>query len=98
MGKKRNSYDAEFKLKVVLESMQRDTTIEEVKVKYGISSSVINKWRKQFRENAHQAFDHNLSKKSSKRKPEESPEYLKSLIGDLTVENTILKKALSVWD
>jgi transposase len=98
VGKKRNSYDAEFKLRVVLESMQRDTTIEEVKVKYGVSSSVINKWRKKFKENASQVFDRGQGKKTSKKKPEDSPEYLKKLIGDLTVENTILKKALSVWD
>lgn len=97
MGKKRSRYDTDFKLKVVLESLQRDTTIEKVRMKYNISPTAINKWRKQFRNNAHLAFEAQ-SKRKAKQSEEESPGYLKKVIGDITVENSILKKALSVWD
>ncbi len=38
---KRKQYTAEFKAKVVLESLQRDTTIEEVRKKYGVTNSMI---------------------------------------------------------
>ena len=38
---KRKQYTPEFKAKVVLESLQRDTTIEEVRKKYGVSNSMI---------------------------------------------------------
>ena len=48
MDTKRKSYTPEFKLKVVLESMQRDTTQEEVYKKFGIASSMIHRWRKEF--------------------------------------------------
>jgi hypothetical protein len=44
MDNKRKSYTPEFKLKVVLESMQRDTTQEEVCQKFGLSSSMIHRW------------------------------------------------------
>jgi hypothetical protein len=39
---------SEFKAKVVLESLQRDTTIEEVRRKYGVSSSMIHRWRQEY--------------------------------------------------
>jgi transposase len=95
MGK-RKSYDGDFKVKVVLESMQRDTTIEQIRIKYGIAPNLVNKWRNQFKQNAHKAFQ--IDSNQKKPKQGENPEYLKKVIGDLTVENDILKKALSVWD
>jgi transposase len=45
MANTRKQYTAEFKLKVVLESLQRDTTIEEVRKKFGVSTSMIHRWR-----------------------------------------------------
>ncbi len=56
MDSKRKSYTPEFKLKVVLESMQRDTTQEEVCQKFGISSSMIHRWRKEFQAGAASIF------------------------------------------
>jgi transposase-like protein len=47
MDSKQKSYTPEFNLKVVLESMQRDTTQEEVCKKFGISSSMLHRWRKE---------------------------------------------------
>ena len=49
MDSKRKSYTPEYKLKVVLESMQRDTTQEEVCKKFGISSSMFIAGEKSFR-------------------------------------------------
>jgi transposase-like protein len=93
----RKVYDADFKARVVMESLQHNVTLEQVKRKYFVAASVINRWRNQFRQNAHLAFTEPV-KKSKEKARSESPEYLKRIIGDLTVENDILKKALSVWD
>jgi transposase-like protein len=43
MSDPRKSYTPELKLKVVLESMQRDTTQEAVCKEYGISSSMLHR-------------------------------------------------------
>lgn len=94
--KKRKSYDSAFKLQVVLDTMRPDRTIEQVRVRYGVHATQINKWRAQFKQHAHLVFEQVA--KSKKPDEQESPEYLKRIIGDLTVENDILKKALSVWD
>ena len=96
MGQKRKNYDNEFKSRVVLDSLQKTITQEKVMAKYGIIASVLHRWRKQFLDNAHKVFDHQAVK--PKQKESDSPDYLKKIIGDITVENEILKKALSVWD
>ena len=64
MDKKRKSYTPEFKLKVVLESLQRDTTQEDVCKKFGLSSSMIHRWRKEFQTTAASVF-------SDKRDPKQ---------------------------
>ena len=96
MDNQRKSYTAEFKLKVVLESMQRDTTQEAVIKEYGISSSMLHRWKKEFQQHAADAFQ---DKRDPKQKamaqgyaPGESPDDLKKIIGNLTVQNEILKK------
>ena len=94
--KKRNQYTAEFKAKVVLESLQRDTTIEEVRKKFGVTNSMIHRWREEFKKNLPQLFE---DKRNPKAKAQsqgyaagQSPDDLKKIIGELTVQNETLKK------
>src|SRR5256885_11704677 len=96
MDHPRKSYTAEFKLKVVLESMQRDTTQEAVCKRFGISSSMLHRWKKEFQQHATSVF---YEKRDPKQKaqaqvyePGESPDDLKKIIGALTVQNEILQK------
>ncbi len=96
MENKRKQYSAEFKLKVVLESLQRETTLEEVRKKFGVTNSMIHRWRQEFQANAASVF---IDKRNPKQKaqaqgyaPGESPDDLKKIIGELTVQNEILKK------
>lgn len=93
----KKQYSAEFKFKVVLESFQRDTTIEEVCRKFALASSVIHRWRKEFQEHGPSIFadkrDPQTHRQAQGFAPGESPEDLKKLIGELTVQNDILKKS-----
>ena len=93
----KKQYTAEFKFKVVLESLQRDTTIEEVCRKLGLASSVIHRWRKEFQEHGPSIFadkrDPQMRRQAQGFAPGESPEDLKKLIGELTVQNDVLKKS-----
>ncbi len=93
----RRHFTPEFKLKIVLESMQRDTTIEEVRRKYNLNWSVINRWRKEFQANAHEVFadkrNPGVKAKAQGYPPGQSPDELKRLIGDLTIQVEVLKKA-----
>jgi len=93
----RKQYAAEFKLKVVMESFQHDTTQDEVCRKFSISSSTLHRWRNEFQEQAAKIF---LDKRDPRKKaqangfePGESPDELKKIIGELSIQNEILKKA-----
>jgi transposase len=98
MDSKRKSYTPEFKLKVVLESMQRDTTQEEVCKKFGVTSSMLHRWRKEFQAQAASVFhdkrDPKQKAQSQGYEPGESPDDLKRIIGELTVQNEILKRSM----
>ncbi|MEA2056416.1 MAG: transposase [Patescibacteria group bacterium] len=87
-SKRGRRYDSKFKLQMVLETLDRNTTINSIKKKYDISNKAITSWRKKFFSLAHTVFD----KKQHKIKLSESPEELKKIIGELTVQNEILKK------
>ncbi|MBD3250010.1 MAG: transposase [Candidatus Pacebacteria bacterium] len=91
-SKRGRRYDSKFKLQVVLESLDKNTTLNSVKKKYDISSKAMTSWRKKFFKLAHTVFD----KKQKRVEPSESPEELKKIIGELTVQNEILKK-LSIY-
>jgi transposase len=87
-------YSPEFKLKVVLESCQRDTTIEAVKTKFGVANTALYAWRDEFKSLAPTIFTKEMKGKRSQTKtsPGQSPDELKRIIGELTVQNEILKK------
>ena len=92
----RRQFTPEQKLQVVLESLQRDTTLEAVSRKYSIVTSVIIRWRKEFKEKTVIVFSDKRNPRgkalANGYKPGESPDELKRIIGDLTVQNEILKK------
>ena len=52
----KKTYTSEFKVKVVLESLQRDTTVEAVCQKFGVSRSQLWRWRQEFQERAPDLF------------------------------------------
>jgi transposase len=99
-SKQRKTYTPEQKLKIVLESMQRDTTIEAVRIKYGVAGSALHRWRDEFRRAqvslAESAFGDKRNPKSkairSGYEPGQSPDELKKIIGEQTVQIEILKK------
>ncbi len=47
---------ADFKVQVVLESYQRDTTLEEVCQRFEVPLAHVHRWRQEFQEKAPQLF------------------------------------------
>jgi transposase-like protein len=96
----RKTYTPEQKLRIVLESFQRDTTIEAVRLKYGLAGSVLHRWLDDFKQAqaamADSAFGdkRNLRSKAvrSGYEPGQSPNELKRIIGEQIVQIEILKK------
>jgi len=51
MSTKRKTYSADFKAKLVLESLEGDKTINEIASKYEIIPKNLTNWKKQFLDN-----------------------------------------------
>ena len=57
MSRKRTTYSAEFKSKVVLEILEGEKTLNEIASKYDLLPKNIQNWKRQFLDNASLAFD-----------------------------------------
>lgn len=101
MSKKRKSYSAEFKTKVVLELLEGEKTVNEVASKYEILPKSLQDWKKQFLSNASLAFDKSAAVKEYKEKISEletQSERLAKKVGTLSIERDWLEGKLSSLD
>ena len=57
MSRKRKTYSAEFKAKIVLEILEGEKSLNEIASKYDLLPKNIQNWKKQFLDNASLAFD-----------------------------------------
>src|SRR5260370_41528917 len=91
----KKQYTPEFKAKVVLESYQRDTTIEAVRKKFGVSKSMIHRWRQEVETNLPLLFTDKRNPKAKGQAqgyhPGESPDNLKKPIAKRPLHNRMLK-------
>ena len=89
MSKKRKSYSAEFKTKVVLELLKEEETAASIASRYGVTVQTLNQWKKKFLENATLAFDVGEATKEYRQrieKLEQENEALAKSLGKTTVE------------
>ena len=94
MKTKRRQFGAGFKTKVVLEALKERQTISELAEKYQLHPNQITTWKKQFLDNAEQAFGDGKAVKEKKQTAEQIGELYRQ-IGQMKVENDWLKKKLS---
>ncbi len=89
MSKKRTTYSAEFKVKVVLEVLKGEKTLTQISQQYKIFPKSIITWKKQFLENAEIAMEPAKVVKEYKEKIKELEKkvdkYAKT-VGKITVE------------
>lgn len=93
MKRKRRTFSAEFKLKVILEALQERETLSELSQKYDLHPNQISKWKADFLEHA----AHYLKPSGKKGKDDEQVDLneLYAKIGQLQIELDFLKKKLS---
>jgi transposase len=94
MKRKRRHFGAKFKTKVVLEALKERETIQQIVSKYELHPNQITTLKKQFLDNADQAFGDDKSVAELKKAETERDELYKQ-IGQMKVENDWLKKKLS---
>ncbi|MDQ7085912.1 MAG: transposase [Sulfurovum sp.] len=57
MSRKRKTYSAEYKAKLVVEVLREEKTLNEIASSYEVLPKSLQNWKKQFLENASLAFD-----------------------------------------
>jgi len=90
----RNVYDEAFKTKVVLESLEKSKTINELSSKYGVHPNQITQWRTHFLSNASELFKKKTSKDLENEQLRKENEKLVHQIGEQAVDINFLKKNL----
>jgi transposase-like protein len=88
----RRKFTSGFKAKVVLECISGEKSISEACREYQLSPILVNKWRIEFLENSSAIFerDHKGSEEQNHIAD------LERLVGRLTLENEMLKKASGI--
>ena len=97
MSRKRKSYSAEFKAKLVLEVLEGNKTLIEIASEYEITPKNLQNWKKQFLENMSLAFDKSAVVKEYKEEIEalkKDKDALAKKVGNLTIEKDFLEGKL----
>ena len=89
----RRKYSAEFKLDTVMEGLRGEKSIAQICRERDISESLYQKWKAVFQEGAVEIFADRRSSAGDNQVAE-----LERLVGRLTMENEILKKARTWLD
>jgi transposase-like protein len=89
----RKRYISEFKSKVVLELLREEKTLSQVSAQYGVHPNLLSKWKSDFLERMPSVFSKDTAEFDKLRREHaaEKEELIKQ-IGQLSVENTWLKK------
>jgi transposase len=91
MAKKRRQFSPEFKAQVVMELLTGEKGLMEASRDYEIKDTVLSRWKQQFLERSTEVFKtRGMKEKSQETKIAE----LEQMIGKLTMELEIAKKAL----
>lgn len=97
MSKKRTTYSADFKAKVVLEVLEGEKSLNEIASRYDLLPRNIQNWKKQFLENAGLAFDKTAIVKEYKEEIvslKNHSDALAKKVGTLTIERDWLEGKL----
>lgn len=93
MSKKRVTYTADFKAKVIIELLEDDITVNEIASKYDLLPKNVHNWKQQFLSNACLAFDKSTVVKEYKQEIDElrkDKDATSKKLGEVIVERDFL--------
>jgi transposase len=95
--KTRKKYNAEEKMRIVLEGLRGETSIAELCRREGLHPNLYYKWSKEFLEAGKQRLVGDIHREADSREVDEMRseiEQLKQLVAELSLKNRVLKKSL----
>ena len=103
--KTRRKYNAEEKIRIVIEGLRGEETIAELCRREGIAESLYYSWSKEFMEAGKARLAGNTKRQASSSQVEDlrqENEQLKQAVAELLLQNRVLKKSVvgstSGWD
>ena len=91
MSKKRRNHSPAFKAKVALAAIKNESTMADLSKRFNINQNMITRWKKQLLENSAEVF---ASKAGFSTDRDAEIKSLQAKIGEITMENDFLSKAL----
>ncbi len=92
--RKRRHYDANFKIRVVLATLQDGKTLAELASEFDVHPNQIRNWKTEFLEKASEVFSGNKADQDTLRSLKEERDTLHQRIGQQSMEIDFLKKSL----
>jgi putative transposase len=90
---KRKQYSNDLKLKVVLETLREEHTVNEIAAKYCIHPNMVGRWKQEFLEKAPDIFNRGMSDAEKELREEKAHvANLERKVGQLTYEVDWMKK------
>ena len=93
-GTKRIKHESSEKLKIALEAIKEEISINEIASKYEVHPAQVRLWKNEFLTNAESVFKNKKEEKKHLEKLESEKSDLENLIGQQTIEINFLKKNL----
>lgn len=91
MSKKRRNHSPTFKAKVALAATKNESTMSDLSKRFNLNPNMITRWKKQLLDNSAEVF---ASKSGFSTDREGEIQALQAKIGEITMENDFLSKAL----
>ena len=91
MPRKRRSYPAELKAKVVVEALREEAPMAELAAHYGVHPHLIANWKTKARQQVLAGCSGNPERQAASREAE--IQQLRAKIGELVIERDFLSKA-----
>jgi len=93
MACKQRQFTAQFKLETVMETLRGEKSIAQICRERAVTDSLVYKWRQEFLEKAPGLFETKQAAASVHADQTERIAELERLVGQLTMENALLKRA-----
>lgn len=92
MGRTPRKFSPEFKVKLVLAVLKGTSSAAEICRTYKLKPDLLTRWKQEFLENAERAFERDSDREREQARIAE----LERLVGRLTLELEVAKKASSI--
>ena len=96
--RKRRNFSAEFKFETVLEALRGEKSAAQICRERDINENLLSRWKQEFLEQGASLFARSERAAAAQSESEARIAELERMVGKLTMQIEVLKKASSLWE